>query len=142
MNKYINDFNIAKNFNLSEFVSPDTGTVKINCKLVSKLQELRGNLISPITINSGYRTVEHNKKVGGKKHSSHLRGNAVDIWSRKHTIEYLFWFAIILGFDRIIAYDHKKFLHLDVDGKKYIQVPKSWQVKQQGIPKCYKLKQV
>ena len=32
-----------------------------------------------ITINSGYRTPEQMKKVGGKPGSSHLKGLAVDI---------------------------------------------------------------
>ena len=33
----------------------------------------------PITITSGFRTAGHNKKVGGKKNSYHLKGKAADI---------------------------------------------------------------
>lgn len=142
MKKNINDFQISTNFNLKEFVSPDTGTVKINSKLVSKLQFLRDSTGYPIIINSGYRTPKHNKKVKGKKNSSHLRGNAVDIWSKNLTIEQIFWYTRHAGFDRIIAYDHKNFLHVDVDGKKYIEVPIEWGVTQKDVGRNYKLRAV
>lgn len=47
--------------------------------LVSILNVVRDNLGLPITINSLYRNVEHNKKVGGVPSSQHITGSAVDI---------------------------------------------------------------
>ena len=75
----MNDIQISKNFNLKEFQCKGTGQVKIHEKLLELLQELRDTLEQPIIINSGYRSKEHNKKVGGAKRSQHLEGTAVDI---------------------------------------------------------------
>lgn len=140
MKKDINNFKITKNFNLKEFSSPDTGEVKINSKLVFILQHLRNIVGKPIIVNSGYRTVKHNKKVKGKNNSSHLRGNAADIWCRERSIYQLFCCVLNVCIHRIIAYDHKKFLHLDLDGYKYIEIPKYWGYTRKRIPKKYKLK--
>ena len=40
---------------------------------------MRDHFKSPVAINSGYRTVPHNKKVGGATQSQHLYGMAADI---------------------------------------------------------------
>lgn len=37
----------------------------------------------PIIVLSAYRTPEHNRKIGGARHSQHLIGNALDL---KHTV--------------------------------------------------------
>ena len=43
------------------------------------LDILRKKIGKPVIVNSGYRTPEHNKKVGGAKYSYHMRGMAADI---------------------------------------------------------------
>lgn len=43
------------------------------------LQPLRNYLDKPITINSGYRSVQVNKAVGGVSNSQHITGCAADI---------------------------------------------------------------
>jgi uncharacterized protein YcbK (DUF882 family) len=48
-------------------------------KLASQLQILRNNINKPITINSGYRSPEHNKAIGGVSNSQHILGKAADI---------------------------------------------------------------
>lgn len=48
-------------------------------ELAHKLQILRDWFRKPIIITSGWRTPEHNKKVGGAKNSQHLYGKAADI---------------------------------------------------------------
>lgn len=47
--------------------------------LANNLQVLRDYLGVPISINSGYRSPEHNKKIKGATKSQHLLGNAADI---------------------------------------------------------------
>ena len=53
-----------------------------------------GGLEEPIIINSGYRSPELNKKVGGSPNSNHLTGCAVDI--RVAGIEQALRYAVIL----------------------------------------------
>jgi len=54
--------------------------IMINVRLVKMLEDLREKLGGePVTILSGYRCPEHNKRVGGARHSQHMKGNAADI---------------------------------------------------------------
>jgi len=45
-------------------------------ELANNLQVLRNHLGKSISINSGYRSPSHNKKIGGAKASQHLLGTA------------------------------------------------------------------
>ena len=66
-----------------------------NLKRVCKwLEELRVRAKTPIVINSGYRSPQLNKKVGGSPTSNHLTGCAVDI--RVAGIEQALRYAVIL----------------------------------------------
>ena len=46
---------------------------------LSKLEQARKLAGVPFIITSAYRCEEHNKSVGGKANSAHLRGYAVDL---------------------------------------------------------------
>lgn len=75
---------LTTNFNISEFACKDGTPVpavyKDNVSAVAKnLQVLRDTVGKPISINSAYRTVSHNKAVGGETNSYHLTGKAADI---------------------------------------------------------------
>ena len=75
---------ITKNFSKSEFNSKDGAKMPLEAevnivKVACNLQKLRDVLRMPITINSGYRSPEHNKKVGGAPNSYHVKGMAADI---------------------------------------------------------------
>lgn len=84
-------------------------------KVIFMLDALRGLIIKPLRITSGYRTPEHNKRVAGAPKSAHLEGFAVDIsrsnLSRADTAM-LVDTAIHLGFNGIGLDDH--FVHLDM----------------------------
>lgn len=108
-----------KYFNFTEFDSPDViGSGKLmNKDLLDMLDLVREKFDKPIVINSGYRTVEHNNKVGGTSASSHLKGLAVDIKCINSTDRYdLINCLLDVGFKRLgIA---KTFIHADIDKDK------------------------
>lgn len=75
---------MTKNFKLKEFECKDGSKMPLEVyenviKLSNQLQFLREYTGRPITINSAYRSPEHNAKVGGSKTSQHLLGKAADI---------------------------------------------------------------
>jgi len=79
------------------------------------LDALRGLLERSMRINSGYRTEQHNKAVGGAPRSQHLDGNAFDVstvgWTKEQRRD-LILYARKLGFTGIgIA---KTFIHIDM----------------------------
>lgn len=75
----------------------------------------------PILVNSGYRSVELNARVGGVPTSAHLVGRAVDVrlasWSTKSIIDL---FKLIqtmtedglIEVDQVILYRKKKIVHI------------------------------
>lgn len=75
---------LSSNFDLKEFASAD-GTaptdkvLKNLTELAKNLEALRKHLGQPIKITSGYRSKEHNKKIGGALNSMHITGMAADI---------------------------------------------------------------
>lgn len=46
--------------------------------LLHKINILRGIYGQPMIINSGYRTPDHNRRIGGARNSAHLYCQAVD----------------------------------------------------------------
>jgi uncharacterized protein YcbK (DUF882 family) len=74
---------MTKNFKLEEFAcksgAPMPLSVRTNVERLAKnLQVLRDELKVPMTITSGHRSAEHNKKIGGATFSRHLMGDAAD----------------------------------------------------------------
>jgi hypothetical protein len=80
--------------------------------LVALLQAMRDRLGKAITITSGYRTPEHNIKVGGAISSKHLIGAAADIKVKGVAPRELAWLAWSLGCRRIGV--SGTFCHVDV----------------------------
>ena len=79
---------LAPSFAVREFRCRDgTDTIMVDEGLPVLLQCLREHFGKPITITSGYRTAEHNAKVGGAKSSQHLLGRAADIQVQGVSVE-------------------------------------------------------
>ena len=111
----INDIHISEHFKLLEFQSGDTQEVKIDPELIEKLEKLRKRIGQPLVINSGYRTLEHNKAVGGAENSLHPTGKAGDIAKVKGlSIDEMAVLAQKAGFDGIGKYNWG--IHADVRG--------------------------
>jgi uncharacterized protein YcbK (DUF882 family) len=80
-------------------------------KRLDKARELAG---VPFVITSGFRCPKHNKEVGGKPNSAHLRGLAADIAVADNETRYQIIYGLIkAGFKRIGI--GKGFIHVDGD---------------------------
>ena len=104
-----------KYFSEKEFVCNGENCFdKMNPQLLELLDKARHIAGVPFKITSSFRDEETNEKVGGKKSSAHLSGNAVDISCHNSTERMLIIDALLsAGFTRIgIA---KVFVHADVD---------------------------
>jgi len=108
----INSIKIDTFFYLSEFQCPCCSRVIIHSDLLKYLVKLRNLIREPLFINSGFRCIDENKKVGGVEKSYHLFGMAADISVKQKNIMDLAEFAHSIGFKGIGVY--KTFLHLDV----------------------------
>ena len=103
-----------KFFTLSEFRCKCCKKVKISSLLVLYLDYLRKAWDGPLLINSGYRCLNHNAKVGGSPTSRHLIGCAADIRPQdpnliivlkmlvKHTTQGLKDWEVILTYDTFV----------------------------------------
>jgi len=111
---------LTKNFNRDEFVCPCCRAFVDSLAFrafVARLQYAREQAGIPFVITSGYRCAEHNKAVGGKGDSSHLKGLAADIRAQTSLERFKIIDGLIrAGLTRIgIA---KTFIHVDISTDK------------------------
>ena len=91
-------------------------------KVAAQLQLLRNYIGKPIKINSGYRSPEHNKRIGGVSKSQHLLGKAADIVVKgMSTVELHKAIETLISEGNMLQgglglYD--SFVHYDIRGKK------------------------
>jgi uncharacterized protein YcbK (DUF882 family) len=108
-----------KHFKITEFASPDEvgSGAKMDAKFLQKLDQAREIAGCKFSINSGYRTQEHNLKVGGRFGSSHKLGLAADIHYSGSRERFLILNALMkVGINRIGI--GGTFIHADLDIKK------------------------
>jgi hypothetical protein len=107
--------NLTKNFTLQEMYKSTTAirlgidntpsdiainNLRLLCNNV--LQPLRDHMDESIKVNSGYRSPDLNKKIGGSKSSQHCLGQAADISCGERTAEIYEYIKNNLIFDQII----------------------------------------
>lgn len=110
---------ISKHFRAREFQTGNCKIVIVSKPLLKILDGLRDHIKEPIYINSGYRTPEHNKAVGGATLSYHMYGMAADIRADKHTAKQLYdildeWLEGWAGLE-----EHETFVHVDMRAKEW-----------------------
>ena len=119
MIKTVNVNQMLKYFTYEEFASPDVphSGEYMDSKFLSMLDNARHIAGIPFKINSGWRTIEHNREVGGKPNSSHIVGKAADIGYNNSRERWIIITALQdAGFNRLgVA---KTFVHVDSDDTK------------------------
>ena len=119
---------LSKNFRVEEFKCKDgSDLVLVADELIQRLQALREVLGKPVNINSAYRTINHNKKVGGQTLSTHLAGLAADIVVSGMAPAEVAAAAETIGFRGIGLYD--TFVHVDVRTKRVLWDKRGGKVK-------------
>lgn len=114
---------LSKNFTLRELIRSNTAermgidNVPKDEKVIENLrnlcfevlQPLRDYVGAPVHINSGYRSPELNRAVGGVKNSQHCRGEACDIRiaSPKQGREWAAWIEDNCRFDQMLLERNK-----------------------------------
>lgn len=108
---------LTANFSRWEFACHcKCGADDISPTLVQKLQVARDFLNDSIDITSGVRCVKHNKTVGGKSTSSHIKRLAVDIKAPTFRAQCRLILALgHAGFVRVGVSETDGFIHVDID---------------------------
>lgn len=116
------NLSVSKNFQVWEFACSSSDVVLIDDELVVLLQTIRDYFGKRVTINSGYRTPEHNKKVGGATNSLHTKGMAADFGIKGVSPLDIAKFAEWCNIKGIGCYDNSSygyFNHIDTRKQKY-----------------------
>ena len=96
--------------------TPDNTTIERMQALMEQcLDKVREMWGKPIGVNSGYRSAELNRAVGGAKNSQHLRGEACDITTgTKENNRKLFDLIVAsdIPFDQLIDESGYRWLHI------------------------------
>ena len=108
---------LSANFRVKEFACADgSDAVLVAPRLVMVLQSIRSHFGAAVTISSGYRTPQHNAKVGGVTDSQHCYGTAADITVRGKTPAQVAAYAreIMPDWGGVGVYAKQGFCHVDV----------------------------
>jgi uncharacterized protein YcbK (DUF882 family) len=111
---------LSDNFSRDEFECPCCHKCRVSIRLVAALQTLRDLVGVPITVTSGYRCMDYNRKVGGVKNSRHISGEAADIHIQGQTEKEMYANALRVPTFKdggIGIYVGRKFIHVDVRDK-------------------------
>ena len=117
-----------QDFTPQEMACKGNSAVLLETESMDTLQRLRHWLDAPMRINSAYRSVEYNRKIGGSPNSQHLHGKAFDVSMIKpapHDMEKFIELAKAAGFKGIGRYYDAQtkqpiFVHLDTG------TPRNW----------------
>jgi hypothetical protein len=97
----------GKYFTWDELNAPNDVTIRKNLRSLVQnvLDPLREILGQPVYITSAYRDREKNESVGGVPNSLHMSGQAVDLYSKGISPDYIFnVIKTMLPYDQLILY--------------------------------------
>lgn len=102
--------NLSPHFTLAEFTKtntigePDAAAIQCMRDLCAAILEpVRKHFGLPVTVNSGFRSVEHEHARGRKGNSQHCRGQAADIEIKGVPNAELWLYLAKMPFDQLIA---------------------------------------
>lgn len=107
---------LSRSFTVNEFTKSQTATRlgilnKMDAKQLENAKTLSRKVLQPIrdhfgriSVNSGFRSIELNGKIGGSSNSQHCKGQAADIESFEHAdnMAIALWIVHNLEFDQCI----------------------------------------
>jgi uncharacterized protein YcbK (DUF882 family) len=91
------------------------GDIVISENLVFELECVRIHYGKPMRINSGIRCLSHNRKIGSRDTSSHIKGLAVDIGCRDMGTRLILVKHLLRDGEFTRIGFHREFIHVDVD---------------------------
>ena len=98
-----------------ELQSKDGAGLLADYHALARLEAIRRDAGFPFIITSAYRSIPHNRSVGGKDHSYHIQGRAFDIAATGNEALWIALNARNYGFGGLSTYPN--FVHID-DGPK------------------------
>lgn len=112
------NWNDYPNFSKSEFDCSHTGENDMKPAFMEKLQALRTLYKKPITINSGYRSIDHPLEAKKAIKGTHTKGIAADVSCDGQDAYEIVHLAMNLGFTGIgvAQKGNMRFIHLDTWG--------------------------
>lgn len=107
---------LSPNFVVYELASRDgADTFLVHPSLLYLLETIRAHFDRPVVVTSGFRSVAHNRRVGGASSSRHLWGLAADIRVIGVLPSDVQLYAHSLGIGGLGRY--AGFSHVDVEGE-------------------------
>lgn len=107
---------VSEHFSVDELACRcGCGLMNVSPRLVELLERMRHEANRPLSPTSGSRCEKRNREEKGAKHSKHLTGEAVDIFTRNGAERHeLLKIAFNLGFKGIGVAN--SFIHVDIRG--------------------------
>lgn len=123
---------LSENFTADEMAcrctDPSCHLTLVSPRLVDALQTLRALIAAPLWITSGYRCLNHNAAIGGRRRSFHTMGLAADIAAAAPVslAELADCAAGISAIGGVGLYPQRGFVHVDVRSRTPAQPRTRW----------------
>lgn len=103
-------------FRFWEFASKGNGWIRVRRELLRGLEKVRDHVGQPVVVISGYRDVDHNRRVGGASNSRHMYGEACDLGQHLGLSLYdALGMRVFTGLG-VVSRANPKVVHVDVGG--------------------------